>query len=183
MDSNCKKIFLFLLAIGISFNLSALFAQEENSSDVKHFSSGAALSFLPDGGGSGGFFEFGFLIFHNEKWDIRNHVLIGSASMHDDDNVKIIIFNFNEKISIGGITRNGLFRPYGFAEGGVGFYETGTKELFQMPLTYNFGFGFGLDIFVRDSTSFLIEGGVNYHIVDTQWLFMPKITAGVRAYL
>jgi hypothetical protein len=179
MDNKGKRIFLFLLAIGVSLNL---FAQEENPSDVKPFSFGAALSFLPDGGGSGGFFEFSFLLFHTKRWDIRNHIFIGSARMHDDDQVKNTLFNLNEKISIGEITRNGLFRPYGFVEGGVGFYETETKELSEMSLTGNFGFGFGLDIFVRDTTSFLIEGGVNEHIMDTQWLFMPRITIGVRSY-
>jgi hypothetical protein len=183
MSNNGKKIFLFLFTVGIFLNLFALFAQEETPSDVKHLSSGAALGFLPDGGGSGGFFEFGFLIFHNEKWDLRNHVLIGGAHMHDDDNVENFIFNLNEKISIGSITRNGLFRPYGFVEGGVGFYETETKKMFQMPVTYNFGFGFGLDIFVREDTSSFIEGGVNYHMMDTQRLFMPKITFGGRAFI
>jgi hypothetical protein len=88
--------------------------------------------------------------------------------MHDADGVKKTIFNLNEKISVGGITRNGLLRPYGFVEGGIGFYETETNELSKMPLAYNFGFGFGLDIFVRDHTSFLIEGGINEHIVDKQ---------------
>ncbi|MDR1094979.1 MAG: hypothetical protein LBL31_01175 [Spirochaetaceae bacterium] len=180
MGNNGKKFFLFLLAMGISFNL---FAQEGNVSDVKHFSFGAALGFLPDGGGSASFFEFGLLLFHNEKWDIRNHVFIGGARMHDDDNEDNIIFNLNEKISFGGITRNGLFRPYGFVEGGVGFYETETKKLSEMPLAYNFGFGYGLDIFVRDNTSFLVEVGINEHILDKQWLFMQKITIGARAYL
>jgi hypothetical protein len=51
-----------------------------------------------------------------------------------------------------------------------------------MPSPYNFGSGFGLDIFVRDNTSFLIEGSINEHIVDAQWLSMPKITIGARGY-
>jgi hypothetical protein len=180
MSFNGKKFFLLLLVMGVSLNL---FAQEENPSDVKGFSFGSAISFLPDGGGSGAYFECGFLIFHNEKWDIRNHVFIGAARMYDDDGIKNIVFNLNEKISIGGITQNGLFRPYGFIEGGVGFYETKTKDLFNMPLTYNFGFGFGLDIFIRNDISFLIEGGINEYIMDKQWLFMPRITIGVRSYL
>jgi hypothetical protein len=85
----------------------------------------------------GGFFEFGFLIFHNEKWDIRNHIFIGSVNIYDDDNIKNIIFNINEKITIWAITQNGLFRPYGFFEGGLGLYETKTKKLTQTPLAYN----------------------------------------------
>jgi hypothetical protein len=59
MDNNCKKIILFLLAMGISLNL---FAQEGNSPDIKHFSLGSALSFLPDGGGSGAFFAIKFAL-------------------------------------------------------------------------------------------------------------------------
>jgi hypothetical protein len=162
-----------------SFNA---FAQDEKSIDTRRFLFGAALSVLPDGGGSGGSFEFGFLLFHNEIRDIRNHIVINSPHIHDDDGVDNEILNINEKISIGGITQNGLFRSYGFIEGGIGFYETESKELFTTPLAYNFGFGFGLDIFIHDTTSFLIEGGINEHIVDTQWLFMPKITIGARVY-
>ncbi|MDR1231363.1 MAG: hypothetical protein LBK61_08175 [Spirochaetaceae bacterium] len=181
MINHIKKIFLFLLVAGISFNL---FAQEENPPDVSRFSWGTALDYLPEGSGSGACFEFGFLIFHNDKaqWDIRNHVSFGGVRMHDDDGARNIMFYLNEKISSGGITRNGLFRSYGFIEGGVGFYESETKKMSEMPLAYRFGFGFGLDIFIRDDTSFFIESGVNYHIMDAQWLSMPRMTVGLRCH-
>jgi hypothetical protein len=174
-----KWIFLFLCVMGISFNA---FAQDENSMSTKRFSYSGALSFMPDGGGSGIALGFGFLLSHNEIRDIRNHISINAPHIHDYNGVDNIILNLNEKISVGSITQKGLFRPYGFIEGGIGFYGTETKELFKTPLAYSFGTGFGLDIFIHDTTSFLIEGGIDEHILDTEWIFMLKMTIGTRVY-
>jgi hypothetical protein len=124
--------------MGISFNV---FAQDVNSIGAKRFSSCVAVNYRPDGSGFGGAFGFGFLLFHNEKWDIRNHTFINAFHIYDDDGVVNTINNFNEKISVGGITQNRLSRYYGF-----------------------------------------IEGGLDEYILDTQWVFMPKIAIGARVY-
>jgi hypothetical protein len=93
--------------------------------------------------------------------------------------MKYNMLNLYERISGGSITRNGLFRPYGFIEGGVGFYETETKEFFEMPLTFNYG----LDIFIREETSFVIEVALNHYKTDEQWLLLPKMTIAARVYM
>jgi hypothetical protein len=68
-----------LFIAGISINI---FAQDGNPADVKRLSCGGALSFLPEGGGLGGALEFGFLIFHNEKWDIRNYIFMSTVRIY-----------------------------------------------------------------------------------------------------
>jgi hypothetical protein len=188
MIGSVKKGFLFLLVAGISLNL---FAQEGSSSEVKRFSFGAGLNISQSGVGS--VLEFGFLIFHNERMDIRNHISLGATSIgasyigepytYGDDGMKYNMLNLYERISVGSITRNGLFRPYGFIEGGVGFYETETKEILEMPLTFNYGLGYGLDIFVREETSFVIEAAVNRYKTEEHWLFLSKMTVAARVYM
>ncbi|MDR2792316.1 MAG: hypothetical protein LBB61_01440 [Treponema sp.] len=178
MVNNSKKTAVFLVILGISFNV---FAQDGDSKDVKRFSFGGALGLLPNGYDGG--FEFGFLLFHNTKIDIRNHVYMNSAQIRDGNGADAILFVLDEKISMGNMSQNGLFRSYGYIEGGIGFYENETKKLFKTPLAYNYGFGFGIDIFVRDDTGFLIEGGITNIYVDSQWLFNPKITVGACGYL
>ena len=169
---------LLLGVIGLAFNLSA---QEEQTAEVKRFFFGGELTVL-DQGVSASSVTFGFLLFHNNRWNIRNHIAFSAARIHNKDAQEYDILNLNEKISIGSITRNGLFRYYGYFEGGFGVYGTESKELFTLPLMFHFGLGGGLDIFARDTLSFFIEMGARQYIVDAQWLFKPAITAGLRVY-
>jgi hypothetical protein len=120
--------------------------------------------------------------------DIRNHISLGASSIgdpytHGNDGIRHTMFNLYERISTGSITRNGLFRPYGFIEGGVVFYETETKEFFEMPLTFNYGFGYGLDIFIRKESNFVIEAALNHYKTEEHWLLLPKMTVAARVYM
>jgi hypothetical protein len=109
----------------------------------------AAAGFV--GGGHG---EFGFPLYRNDKGlDIRNHIALRGGG---GDNFGSL--TLSEKISLGGVMP-GKFRSYAFAEGGLGFYGTPSKPVFDTPLCYSFGGGGGTDIFLTEGTSIYFEAG------------------------
>jgi len=101
---------------------------------------------------------FRFVVVSNDKIDIRNQLAFctGVFIMEDLD-VTYYKKTLMDKLSIGIMTREGLFRPYGFLKGGIG---TCGKELYtflENPLIGNVGLGTGLDIFATENWSFFMD--------------------------
>jgi hypothetical protein len=67
-------------------------------------------------------------------------------------------------------------------EGGIGFYSNDSKKLYKTPLAFNFGGGFGLDIFLNKNTSVFIEAGWLEHILNKEFSGGPIFQIGVRLY-
>jgi hypothetical protein len=174
-----KKGFVLLCFFGFSVGLFA----QENSQNIKRFNFGAGLNFSSEID-SGIALDFGFLLYSNKNqdeskyWDIRNDFILRSFSFTNDN----YIFTFSEKISFGAKARNGLFRFYDYLEGGIGFYSNNSKELYKTPLAFNFGGGFGLDIFLDETVSVFIESGWLEHILDKEFSGGPIFQMGVHLY-
>ncbi|MDR0497616.1 MAG: hypothetical protein LBH42_08385 [Treponema sp.] len=168
-----KKL-LGLISVMI-LSVITLHAQEES---IKRFSSGAALFFgtIHEGYGQA---EFSFLLFHKE-FDIRNHFVIRSGKIPEGNDSKII--SLAEKISWGGFSGNGLFRMYGFAEGGIGLYGNNGKSMPEIPLAFTVGGGGGLDIFFNESISFCMECGYLGYWLDKEHYGGPVFQIGWKSW-
>jgi hypothetical protein len=180
-----KRIFLFLCVMGFSFNL---FAQEET--DLS-FSLGASLLYFSGEGDAGTSLELGFLLFKNDRLNIRNHISFNAASATARENAgdteKDSIVSMSERVSVGAFNRLNSaaaeLLTYGFVEGGMGFYET--KMFNASAAAYNLGIGAGVEAFFPHlkKTAVFIEGGVGERMADTQWSIAQYMKMGVKAYL
>jgi hypothetical protein len=174
-----KRGFILFCFLGFS---TSLFAQE-GSQNIKRFNFGAGFNFS-SGIDNGIALDFGFLLYSNKNqdeskyWDIKNNFILRGFTLTNDN----YIFTLSDKISFGAKARNGLFRFYDYLEGGIGFYSNDSKELYKTPLAFNFGGGFGLDIFLNETVSVFIESGWLEHILDTEFSGGLIFQTGVRLY-
>jgi hypothetical protein len=126
--------------------------------------------------------EFEFLIFHNNKLDIRNSIQFNNYLITDEDGIEHFTENLSDKISIGWINYLGLARPYFYFEGGIGFYSNDSKKFWKTPLAYSTGFGIGLDIFVAENMSFSFDTGLLGQFFDKNAFMIQKFNFGLKYY-
>jgi len=178
-----RKVTFFLLFMVLGFSV---FSQENveatNSSNPGRFSYGFNFYFGPKLDIAGGA-EFGFLIFRNNSWDIRNSIIFNSYFITDKDGIENITQNISDKLIIGTGNNYGIIHPYTFLEGGIGFYSNDSKKFWNTPLAYFAGFGIGFEVFAQKDWSFFIDAGLNWHFLDDKRFLNQKITLGVRFYL
>ena len=122
----------------------------------------------------------GFVVFQNEVVHIRNEIEFSNGVMiMEDEGVKNFKKVFGNKISLGIISRAGLFRPYGFIEGRVG---TSGEELYiplENPVVWNVGLGTGLDIFATKHWSFFQEMGFLGNFEGGEFIPQQRFELGV----
>jgi hypothetical protein len=179
-----KKFFTLFFSFFLTFTL---FSQEDNEIAIEspnpgRFTFGVGFSYGPKLDMNVDF-EFGFLLFHNNNWDIRNHILFNSYFVKDDDRIENITQNLTEKISFGWVTNSGIFRPYSYIEGGIGFYGNDTKDFWTTPLIYNVGIGIGLEFFLWKYLSFFMEPGLMWYFMDGKNFPVQKLTVGIKYYI
>jgi hypothetical protein len=126
--------------------------------------------------------EFGFLIFRNDTWDIRNNIVFNNYSIMDNDGIENFTQSFSDKIIVGGGSNFTIARPYIFFEGGVGFYSDDSKKYWTTPLAYFGGFGIGFEIFVARNFSFSLDTGVDWQFLDEKIFLFQKFTMGMKIY-
>jgi|GEM_PF-2878924 len=125
----------------------------------------------------------GFVIFQNDRLHIRNKTEFCNGIMiREDIDVKTYTKTLAEKISVGILTRNNLFRPYGFLEGRIGTSGGDLYEIFDNPRIWSVGLGTGLDIFATASWSFSIELGFLGHIYQGKFFPMQRFEIGVMKH-
>jgi hypothetical protein len=165
MEDFMSKKMAVLLAVSVLF-CATLFA-EKNSEELGSFLLGGGLTFLPENIAAGNF-EFGFLLF-NRSVDIRNHILLRAGGF-TRNGINYGLLRLSEKISLGAIAFNNLFRFYTFGEGGLGFFaHNKDSEIFAIPVTSNFGGGAGADIFYTNDGSFYLELGYMGHMIKSEY--------------
>jgi hypothetical protein len=179
-----KKFFAVFFLVFLCFSL---FSQENNetlteSPNPGRFTLGAGFGYGPKLDMVANF-EFGFLLFHNNEWDIRNYILVNNYFVVDNDGIENITRNLTEKISFGWINNSGIFRPYSYLEGGIGFYGNDSKKFWTTPLIYSVGLGIGLEFFPSKSLSFFIEPGLIWQFMDNKNFPVQKATIGIRYYI
>jgi len=183
------KKYLFVSLI-FCFGLS-LFAQEatqeQEQSTFNRFYFGAGFSTLMTTGDFLGSFDFGFLLYKNEKqkFGIRNAILFDSGIVRYGG-YENLLFSLSNKLIFESISSNQLFRYYAFIQGGVGIYGNDNKAFFDTPIAYNFGAGMGIDFFVEKKTSVFLDytflaNAMEYERTYTN-SFNPKFTIGVRLF-
>ncbi len=114
-------------------------AEEAGRNPIKKFYFNWSQSFVsqPDAFSRQTILALGFVIFHNDRIDIRNQLEFCNG--------------------VGKMTHDNLFRPYGFLAAGAGSCGEDLWKPFENPLIGNFEVGTGLDIFAMDNWSFLLE--------------------------
>jgi hypothetical protein len=177
----------FFAAFFLFFLCLSLFSQENSetlteSPNPGRFTLGAGLGYGPKLDMNANF-EFGFLLFHNNKWDIRNHVLVNSYFVVDNEKIENTTQNLTDKISFGWVHNSGIFRPYSYIEGGIGFYSNDSKKYWTMPLTYSVGFGIGLEVFPWKNMSFFVEPGLMWQFMGNKNFLVQKVTIGIKYYI
>jgi hypothetical protein len=181
-----KKIFAVLLLCVLAL---PLFSQEtgipSESPNPGRFSLDVGFGFSPrwDINSNIG---FGFLIFHNNTWDIRNHTMLNvfySMNGGLDDGLKDSTFNLVDKVSFGWVHESGFFRPYSYLEGSIGFFDNDTKDLWSMPLAFSAGLGVGVEIFPWVNQSFFFESGIVFQFMGDDIFFVQNFALGLRHYL
>jgi hypothetical protein len=177
-----KMVFFLCLLLVLG---TGLFAQEEDSHSPQKFLFGIGWSNLQTTGDILGSFDFGFLLYNNpiKGFGIRNSILFDFGSLTMDgviNNVYII----SERLVFEYTALNGLFRWYGALQGGIGIFGNKNKGVFELPLTYNFGPAFGLDIFVKKNMSIFFDYSMLINIVDNKIpnYLTPKFQMGIRHF-
>jgi hypothetical protein len=179
-----KKIDALFLFVVFGFGLNAQESNWETTETVNPFFVGIGWSNMQTTGDMFGSFDFSFLLYKNQakRFSIRNSILLDGGTLNDNG-IKSGLFTLSEKINIETISLNEIFRYYAFLQGGIGIYGNETKKLFEMPLAYNFGFGFGLDLFVEKNVSIFFDYTFLYNILENtfDWReFNPKFQMGIR---
>jgi hypothetical protein len=181
-----KYFFCFLIFLGLGLNL---FAQEiaQEQPTYNRFYFGAGFSTLMTTGDFLGSFDFGFLLYKNEKlnFGIRNAVLFDTGIVRYG-RFENFLFSLSDKIVFESISSNKLFRYYAFIQGGIGVYGNENKAYFDTPIAYNFGFGIGIDFFVQKYTSIFIDYTYLSNVLEYEHSypnsFNPKFTIGVHHF-
>jgi hypothetical protein len=164
----------------------AIFAQTEtteNLPNIKRFSIewSAGFNFQPDVFGRTGQLGFSFLLFHNDRIDIRNHIMWYTGVLNwEKKGEKDYGHSIIDKISVGSRSYNGLFRSYAFLDGGVGFWGERQLEAFENGILGNVGFGFGLDVFPQKWLSFFTEIGLRGIIYEEEFTPQHRFELGIR---
>jgi len=183
-----RKILCFLaFFLLIAF---ALYANETPDEGVKSASSPKKTKNLNFGAGFvytnnpeiyGGNFEFGFDLYKNVFF-IQNKFVFraGGFKMDGLDNTSLTL---SEKIAFG---RNDddVVSLYVYMEGGGGFFGNSQQSFSRDTLTYNFGFGGGVELGNYTFGSFYIEIGYIGQKMNTNYpLSGVLLQTGWRIYL
>jgi hypothetical protein len=159
--------------------LNGTLSAEEGGKNIGRFFAGGGVSFTPasDGGGHG---EFSFPLYRG-NFDIRSHFILRGAGLKDGADTYGVL-TLSEKVSAGGVTPDGRFRVYCFAEGGAGAYGGKGKAFFGLPLAYAFGGGGGADIFYAGGGSIYFETGYLGYMLGSTYVGGPVFQIGWRGY-
>jgi hypothetical protein len=174
-----SKKLIVLIIISVLF-CSNIFT-EENPKEIERFFLGGGLTFLPENIGAGNL-EFATLLF-NKYIDIRSHILLRVGGF-TRDGINYGLIRPSGKVSVGIITFNNIFRFYSFAEGGFGFFANNkeSKDINDIPVTYNFGGGGGFDVFYVNDGSVFLEVGYIGHRLESEYRGGVMVQIGFRAY-
>jgi hypothetical protein len=165
--------------------VGTLFAQEaiqEQELDKKYFL-GIGWSTVQTTGDFWGSFDFSFLLYTSraKRFNLRNSILFDGGSFRDNG-----VLILSERINMETISLNRLFRYYTFLQGGIGVYGNENKTFFETPLIYNFGIGFGLDVFIEKTASIFFDYAFLTNILDNKFveenIINPKFQMGIRYY-
>jgi hypothetical protein len=179
-----NKIAVLVVLVVFCFKINAQESVLETPKTNNPFFLGIGWSNIQKTGDVFGSFDFSFLLYSNQtkRFNLRNSILF-DGGVFTNNGIEYGLFTLSEKINLETISLNELFRYYGFLQGGIGIYGNETKKAFELPLSYNLGFGFGLDVFVEKSTSIFFDYTFLYNILDNSfdWKnFSPKFQMGIR---
>jgi hypothetical protein len=178
------KKYFFVLFFFFYFGL-CVFAQETTQERPidNRFYWGAGFSNILTTGNFGASLDFGFLLYRNQArgFNIRNAIML-DAGLLDHNGTENTTLSLSDKIIME--NHNQLFRYYSFFQGGIVLYENDNKEVFQMPIGYNLGVGFGIDFFVEKNTSFFLDYTLLSNVLENTWKdsLYTKFTLGARQF-
>jgi len=167
-----KKAFLF--AIGLILGMS-LWAEGSDSLSPRRFSVSwsVSMSGQPDVFSRVSVLGFGLALVATESLDLRNRLTFRNGTMNrEDSGEKFYQQAITDKITLGRMTRNGLFRPYGFLEGSIGLSGEAKWEPFDNAKTLGFALGSGCDVFVSDRVSYFTE--IGFYGLSRGGSFIPQ---------
>jgi hypothetical protein len=183
-----------MTVLGLLILAQAVFAQTEtteNPPKIKRFSvewSFIGFNTQPVVFGRLGHLGFSFLVFNNDKLNIRNHILwyTGVLTM-EKTGEKFNGYLLIDKISVGALSYNGLFRYYTFLDGGAGPWgtkplETFEAETFDNPWLGTVGIGIGLDVFPARWLSFFTEMGLRGIVYEGEFYPQHRFELGARVH-
>lgn len=105
--------------------------------------------------------------------DVRYRLSLRNGTMNNEDrSSKYYLQYVANKISLGAITRDGLFRPYGFAEATAGVCGESKWKPLTNENAFGFGLGTGLSVFVTDRVSYF--GEIGFYGVRRGEEFIPQ---------
>jgi hypothetical protein len=182
-----KKIGVLTVLVVFCFKINAQESNLETTKTNIPFFLGIGWSNIQTTGDILGSFDFSFLLYSNQskRFNIRNSILFDGGVLKNNG-MEYGLFTLSEKVNIETISLNELFRYYTFLQGGIGVYGNETKNVFETPLAYNWGVGFGLDDFVEKNASIFFDYTFLYNILDNtfDWKkYDPKFQMGIRYWL
>lgn len=146
------KILKFVLCAIIALAVAPLFADEAFC-----VSGGALQNHVgKDGNQIGGFGEFGFRLYSKGSFFVWDHLTLRGYSFGADGK-DYGALTISDKLIIGGNSRNGPFRTYGFIEGGAGIGLGGVAP--SVAPLFSCAGGGGIDVLYDVRSSFFIEFG------------------------
>jgi hypothetical protein len=152
-----KILFVWLF---MTMLVSVVIAQEADPNSRGRFSINWGVGFdgQPEAFSRTSVIGFGFVLLNNNKIDIRNQLgFCNGVLIMEDLDMKYYKKTLADKISVGILTRSGLFRPYGFLKVGIGTCGKELYDVFENPLIGNVGLGTGLDIFATENWSYFMD--------------------------
>jgi hypothetical protein len=178
------KKYLFVLLIFFCLGL-CVFAQETTQERPidNRFYWGAGFSNMLTTGDFGASLDFGFLLYKNQakRFNIRNAIMFDTGLLNHNG-IENTILSLSDKIIME--NHNQLFRYYSFFQGGIVFYENDNKDIFQAPIAYNLGVGFGIDFFVQKNISLFLDYTILFNVFENTWedSLYTKFTLGMRQF-
>lgn len=122
-----------------------------------------------------------FPLYQGEKADIRNRVsFLNGVMIREDLDRKYYKQVVAENVSFGRITRDGLFRPYGYVEGRVGLCGEDAERPFDNPVIWNVGLGTGLEIFASDRWCYFMEFGFLQNVYEGSLIPQQRFELGMK---
>ncbi len=178
-----RQLCMFILVF--SFGIMSLKAEEppQRRPHIFSFSYSACYEAQPDNFSRNSILGFGVLLFSNKGLNIQNHNTYSTGTMNlENTGGKLYQHLITEKVSIGAMSPDRIFRPYGFVEGRIGWCGPQKFDMYDNPLIIKYGLGTGLDIFALENWSFFMELGFLGNQYQNEFIMQQRFELGVKCH-
>ncbi len=144
---------------------------------------GAGMEGQPDATGRTSVLGFGMTANRDDGLTIRNQIeFCNGVLVREDIGEKHYKKTLADKLSVGFLTRGGLFRSYGFVEGRVGTCGSELWDSLENPAIWNLGAGTGLDLYATGRLSYFLEIGFLGNFYEGDFIPQQRFELGVMGH-